>query len=136
MKKIVFTLLLSLLLPLVAVFGSESDSLQRYYFNVFTGERKTSNYFGPIDPRATFNDENGDLWTLDDQFKASYLNHQVQAEAVDLNNFWFKKVVDKSNCPDLNLGENIDYIRYLYRLVTISYLFEEIKLNYKAAKEI
>jgi hypothetical protein len=141
MKNFVFTLSLCLLLPTAASFAetrelNEREALDRYYTSVYLGEMKTPNYFGPLDPRATFNDETGDLSLLDDQFKSAYLNERVQSEAFDLNNFWFRKVVDKSNCPDVTLGENLDYVRYLFRLLSISYLFEGIKLNNKAAKEI
>lgn len=142
MKKNLLISFLCLLLPVVsvtpAVAGemSESEALGRYYDKVFIGEKKTPNYYGPLDARASFNAENGELWSLDDQFKFYYLDQQVQPDAVELNNFWFRKIVDKSNCPDVTLGENYDYIRYLYRLLSISYLFESIKLNHQVAKEI
>jgi len=141
MRKLVCTLSIILLLPLQTFAAStqemsEGEALDRYYDNVYIGERKTPNYFGPLDPRSTFNSQNGELSLLDDQFKTNYLSREVQQESVELNQFWVKEIVDKSNCPDVTLGENYDYIRYLYRLVSISYLFEAIKLNHKTAKEI
>ncbi len=115
---------------------SEAESLDRYYQNLFLGEKKTNNYHGPLDPRASFSPEDGMLWLLDDQFADHYLNDQIQSEAMDLHEFWFKKIIDKSTCPDAALGENIDYIRYLYRLLSISYLFESLKMNNKVAREL
>ena len=103
---------------------TESESLERYYQNLFIGEKRTSNYFGPLDPRASFSEENGDLLLLDEQFKTHYLNDNIQADALVLYHFWFTKIIEKSTCPDSTLGENIDYIRYLYRLLSISYLFD------------
>jgi hypothetical protein len=135
-KNVLLLFILSLLLPSVAtaLVNKEigmSESLDRYYQNLFIGEKRTGNYSGPLDPRSNFNEENGDLWLLDDQFSSHYLNNQIQADAIDLHGFWFKKIVEKSTCPDATLGENIDYIRYLYRLLTISYLFESLKINHK-----
>ncbi len=146
MKKLATVLLIhSFLLPVVTLAKdnkevpkelNEGQSLDRYYQSVYTGEKRTNNYFGPLDPRATFNAESGDLELFDDLFSQNYLNDQLQSDATDLHHFWFKKVVDKSNCPDATLGQNIDYIRYLYRLLSISYLFESLKLHNKTAREL
>ncbi len=114
----------------------EQEHLDSYYRGLFIGEKKTQNYHGPLDPRSTFDDENGDLWLLDDQFSNHYLNNEIQPDALSLHEFWFKKVKEKSICPDLVLGENLDYIRYLYRLLSISYLFESMKINHKASQEL
>lgn len=142
MKKNLITLiLLSLILPLFSGAKElnqrgESEALDRYYHNLFLGEKKTVNYSGPNDPRASFNEESGDLRLLDEQFKGSYLNNNIQSDAFLLHDYWFKKIVEKSTCPDATLGENIDYIRYLYRLISISYLFESLKINNKMAMEL
>lgn len=141
MKKTTAIIILSLFLPVISLAKTnkdmtENESLDRYYHNLFLGEKKTNTYHGPLDPRATFSDENGDLWLLDDLFANHYLNEEIQSEALDLHDFWFKKIIDKSNCPDSTLGENIDYIRYLYRLLSISYLFESLKLNNQTARQL
>jgi hypothetical protein len=134
-KNLLILFTICLLIPAISN-GNDNDSLDSYYKNVFLGEKRTSNYFGPLDSRSSFSDENGDLLLLDDQFKNLYLNDQIQTDALNLHDFWFKKVSAKSTCPDITLGANIDYIRYLYRLVTISYLFESIKINHKAAAQL
>ncbi|MGZ3788905.1 MAG: hypothetical protein ACXVLQ_10295 [Bacteriovorax sp.] len=140
-KNILGIYFLSFLLPLATMAKeskemSEALSLDRYYQSLFIGEKKTSNYHGPLDPRAVFDEASGDLWTLDDMFSSHYLNEQIQPEAMELYEFWFKKVAEKSTCPDVALGENIDYIRYLYRLLSISYLFESLKINHKIGREL
>lgn len=140
-KNIILIPVLCLLLPVVSLAKSsqntnELDSLDSYYMNLFIGEKRTSNYYGPLDPRSKFSDKNGELNLLDDYFSTHYINNQIQADAFKLHEFWFEKVIEKSTCPDANLGENVDYIRYLYRLLTISYLFESLKINYKASSEL
>ncbi len=110
--------------------------INQYYQNVFLGEKKTVNYKGPLDPRAEFSDVAGELVLLDDIYKETYLTRETQEEAFSLHRFWFKEVVEKSTCPDETLNENMDYIRYLYRLVTISYLFESLKITNKVSSEL
>ena len=87
--------------------------LKTYYNELFLGEKKTSNYHGPLNPIARFSQDNGELILVDDLFASHYLDNSIQDEPFTLYQFWFDKVRDKSTCPDLNLGENIDYIRYL-----------------------
>jgi hypothetical protein len=117
-------------------FANENDFLDSYYNNLFLGEKKTENYVGPTDPRARLDNQNGTLKLLDDKFKENYFNAQIQLETLDLENFWSQKIIEKSTCPDITLGENIEYIRYLYRLLSISYLFESIKLNHNLSSEL
>lgn len=114
----------------------ENKMLNDYYQDVFIGEMRTPNYFGPLDPRSIYSDSTGDLILLDDLFKNRYINQQIQNEPFELHHFWFNDLVEKSTCPNVTLGENIDYIRYLYRLVTMSYLFEGLKLNNQLANQL
>ena len=126
----------------MSVFGQDAypvvdqNSLDKYYQNVFLGEKKTANYFGALDPRSKFDDTTGGLSFLDENYYNQYLNQQIQDEAFSLHQFWFKDVVLKSNCPDETLGDNLDYIRYLYRLISMSYLFEGLKINNKLGREL
>ncbi|MBC7713594.1 MAG: hypothetical protein H7177_09655 [Rhizobacter sp.] len=137
-KKSYSKLIIMLLVCLISTQATADDNkmLNDYYQDVFIGEKRTQNYAGPLDPRSRFNDSVGDLILLDDNFKDHYINQQIQEEPFDLHHFWFNDLVEKSTCPNITLGENIDYIRYLYRLVSMSYLFEGLKLNNKLADEL
>lgn len=117
-------------------FGSEDKNLTKYYEEIFIGEKKTSNYYGPLDPRSIEGKRSGELIFLDDKFSEQYINEQIQTEAFALHDFWFKKITEESTCPNSVLAENVEYIRYLYRLLTISYLFEGIKINNKLSMEL
>lgn len=133
LKLLIWGLIFSLLPGLIL---AKDNSLDRYYKNLFLGEKRTVNYSGPLDARAIFSEETGSLLLLDDIYANHYINQQIQADAMELHQFWFKKVTEKSTCPDDTLGENIDYIRYLYRLLSVSYLFESIRVNNKAVREL
>lgn len=140
MKHALLELFFLCCLPLAqlqaAAVSNDLLSLSEYYNDAFLGEKKTTNYFGPLDPRSTASTHTGNLVLLDDVFKETYINEQIQGEAFDLYDYWFSEVVEKSACPDVVLSENVDYIRYLYRLVTMSYLFEGLKLSHKLGAEL
>ena len=114
----------------------ENDPLAQYYKNLFLGEKKTTNYFGPLDSETRASENKSELWFYDDQFGHNYLNDSLESSALLLHQFWFKEIVEKSSCPDFTLGENVEYIRYLYRLLSISYLFESLKLNHAASASL
>lgn len=134
-----FNILKSFVILISALFLSighcdENAELIEYYDSLYIGEKMTSNYFGPLDPRSEVH-FNG-LILLDDIFKEEYLNQQIQEVPFSLHKYWFKEVVEKSSCPDSILSENRQYIRYLYRLSNLSYLFEGMKLNNKVANQL
>ncbi len=131
----IFVLILVCLMGTQAL-ADDNKNLDNYYQDVFLGEMRTPNYFGPLDPRSKFSDTSGSLVTLDETFKNNYINQQIQDEPFDLHRFWFNDLVEKSTCPNITLSENMDYIRYLYRLVSMSYLFEGLKLNNKLAGQL
>jgi hypothetical protein len=137
LRKLLFLLVcLTALTQFELAQANDQKELTNYYHDVFLGEKRTDNYSGPLDPRSVYSDKVGTLILLDDLFKEQYINQQIQEEAFGLHRYWFSEVVEKSTCPDITLGENLDYIRYLYRLVTMSYLFEGLKLSNKLAVEL
>lgn len=133
-KKCLLVLSLGLLTGLNL--KAEVPALNKYYESVYMGEQKTTFYAGPLDQRSKFHDKTGELVFLDTLFRRTYLNNQIQVEAFELNKFWVDDVIEKSTCPNEVLSENIDYIRYLYRLVSISYLFESLKLSNKLSAQL
>ena len=64
-------LLLLLSFARVATANEQAEkSLDRYYNNLFLGEKKTIQYNGPLAPEAIFTDEIGDLEFKDDQISS------------------------------------------------------------------
>lgn len=134
LNTIKFLLFLNLILVIPYARSGEVTDLSEYYNSALMGERNTSNYLGPLDPRSE-STLNG-LIFLDDTFKEKYLNQQIQESPFFLHEYWFNEIVEKSSCPDSILSKNMEYIRYLYRLVTLSYLFEGLKLNNKITNQL
>lgn len=137
LKFSLFTLLALTCFQVESVNSKDEKVAENYYYNnVFLGEKKTPNYMGPLDPRTQYSDDSGQLTLLDDVFSDHYLAPEIQEATIDLHRYWFTEVMEKSTCPNTVLEENIDYIRYLYRLVSISYLFEGLKLNHKISRQL
>ncbi|PIK15048.1 hypothetical protein [Halobacteriovorax sp. JY17] len=111
-------------------------SSNKYYDSSFVGEQPTPLYFGPISPKYSFSSIDGEISFSDDEYYNEYLPSLIEKEIFNLNELWSKEFPAKSNCPDFYLNENIEYIRYLYRLITISYLFESMKENHSLMYEI
>lgn len=95
------------------------------------GEKKTPNYFGVKAPDVSrvvrnFSPEK-ESPSEDDQYLQLFMKDKLQAHPIELTQFWFEDLITESLCPNEELAENIEYIRYLYRLMTISYSFESVK---------
>jgi len=108
------------------LFGKATKS-NRYYDSVFLGEKDFESYQGPLDPAVIFQEHLATFTFLDQVFEDSYILDNVQDGIQDWEKTWFSELPAMSSCPNFFLNENIDYIRYLYRLISISYLFESTK---------
>ena len=102
------------------------DKMDQYY-NSSLGEKKVDNYHGPLDPSLKIESHFGETKLKDDVFIKHFGEDSIEDSFFDLSSFWSSEVMKMNSCPNFYLDQNIDYIRYLYRLVTISYLFESIK---------
>lgn len=118
------------------VFAEDLKQANQYYLQLFTGQHQTPNYFGPLHPVTRFNSEKAQLVLLDDIYHDGILQNEIQSELFELKDFWFNKINDQSACPDTVLDENLNYIRYLYRLTTMSYLFESLRISHRVNAQL
>lgn len=108
-----------------SVFASKTTN--DYYNTSFLGEKRFDNYSGPLDPTIKSNVHQGKSQFSDDHYYNNYSKQYLESDFFNLNSFWNNEVKAMNSCPNFYLNKNISYIRYLYRLITISYLFESIK---------
>lgn len=98
-----------------------------FYDEVFLGERNQGEMVGPLDPIFKHNGIN----YLFEHHMGGTLHdnayHYVSPDAIDLGLFWTREIPRKSLCPPFYLNQNIQYIRYLYRLLAMSGLYEVMK---------
>tara|TARA_R110000868_G_scaffold304021_3_gene564513 strand:+ start:7126 stop:8685 length:1560 start_codon:yes stop_codon:yes gene_type:complete len=116
-------LLFSFFLILTTAFAAET----KFYEQVGLGEADLPAYSGPLDPTMEHTLSSGALHFSDDIFSRNYLAPVTSPAIFDLEEIWFEQLPSQSACPNSYLSENIDYIRYLYRLLTMSYLYESLK---------
>jgi hypothetical protein len=140
MDKIIFIFLISLNL-----FAAQWNP-------AYLGEKTFTDYIGPLGGDAKSNEIQGEYVSLgggllveeEDFYGKTYLRgdllreNQIGATVEDSFFELFNQIDNiKSSlvCPQFEMTENYNYYRYLYRLLAISYLFENIKFhNYTARK--
>jgi hypothetical protein len=123
--KLFFTIII--LVKSLAAFSAVGSNA--FYDQVFLGEKNFDQFYGPIHPDFQLNKNHSELQFKDDLFLKGYFDNLVSLEAVNWKRKWNEELPLQSSCPNYFLSQNIDYIRYLYRLLTISYAYEAVK-NY------
>lgn len=103
-------------------------------------EKRTLDYFGVNKPITSdfgylYSIEKNNL-TEDELYIQKVLKKNLQEHPITLSRFWFEDLSTESSCPNEELTEHLEYIRYLYRLVTISYSFESIKRAKKLSTQL
>ena len=112
----------------VVAFSSIGGEVSNDYYNqTFLGEKDLGEYHGPLDGRFTTNTSTEKSTLLDDLFAEQYLNDYLGEEIFRLGNHWINETYPDISCPNQYLSDNYSYIRYLYRLIGISYLFEAMR---------
>lgn len=117
----------ALFLCTVSVLAKEVVEGESFYHQVVVGEKPAPQYMGPISPDGRFSPLTGEFFFLDDLHYNNYLQSNLERSLFDLTDQWFNKFPLSSACPNFYLDQNLDYIRYLFRLITMSYLFEGMK---------
>jgi len=101
--------------------------LNDLYQAVYLGEKSRGHYSGPLAPLGQLNSLDGSMVLLDDFFRENYGQHLIHEEIFRLSQMWMSDISDISSCPNHYLNQNLNYIRYLFRLLSMSYLFESMK---------
>lgn len=133
-KKSLLILVLLLGMTKMIFASNENDEIKvnkavtDYYLHYFHGEKSFETYSGPLSPEFILNPFENQINFLDDLFEKSYLDRQIQSQIFEIFDFWEGPFFQAFQCPNWALSQNIDYMRYLFRLVTISILYEEFKL--------
>ncbi|TDJ04415.1 MAG: hypothetical protein E2O68_08305 [Deltaproteobacteria bacterium] len=114
--------LLIFFIPLILL----AEEAPNIYEDLFLGEQDFSEYFGPSDP-LLIRHKGG---FVDDFINANYLENNTNPQLFSLINYIADDLSKDIRCPNYQLEKNLDYIRYLNRLISISYLFESLKELY------
>ena len=114
------------ILTFLIFFNTQAQELE-FYESVGLGESDIESYSGPLNAKMEYRLSSGSLSFADEIFSTNYLAPVTSDAIFELERTWFEDLPKQSACPNSYLAENIDYIRYLYRLLTLSYLYESFK---------
>ena len=106
----------------------------------FLGEKEERIYKGPsLDdypyPSNIQRPGKGNFF-LDGLYKNNFTFHSISPEVLALRTFWRHDFLVNSDCPLAVFKKNEAYLRYLFRLLSISYLYESLKIHYGYGKKI
>jgi hypothetical protein len=111
---------ISLLIIFIFASNAMADSVSFY-----GGQYHVPDYYGPQEVTYSISKSNGFVKPNDK--RDIYFNELTETDVFSLIDFWEEGLSSTANCPNSELQKNYQYIRYLYRLLAISYLFEALK---------
>ncbi len=97
------------------------------HFDQLLGEKDFDQYYGPFDPAIKSGGIGESDQFLDEIFKNNYQSELGESKFFDLLDFVAKDLPKQSMCSNYYLNKNVTNLRYLFRLLSISYLFETLK---------
>jgi len=130
--------LIAIFVALASLNIAEAGESSTIYNKILTGEREHEDYCGPIYPenkeRSILKPYESQL--LEDDYNNNFLLYNIGGDLSDLTVFIETELPVFSLCPNKYYEKSIDYIRYMYRLQAISYLFEFMKHGYSLMERL
>lgn len=117
--KLTFTF--ALILSLSGTAYSEEE----YAFSQL-GEQDTGHWVGTTAPEVEIQPQNKQLIFREQRMNDRYFESNISDVPFDLFRFW-EIELPQASCPASSFSENVHYLRYLFRLLAISYLAESLK---------
>lgn len=99
------------------------------------GEKNFDIYYGAIDPDFIKEPGLGLIRFKSDLRRDNQFLHSAQGELIEIKAY-LEELKTAKLCPNFELAENLEHMRYLYRLSAISYLDEHLKLIGEVAKKM
>lgn len=101
--------------------------------DLLSGEHSCRDYAGPWDAECTFNRYRQNSELNDELYRQSFSLSSIDPALVEWKS-WMESALPQGNlCPWDEFVRHHDYIRYLYRLIVMSYLFETVNLYAEVA---
>ena len=100
-----------------------------------SGELDFDLYFGPNDPGFE-KDESQNIIFNDEKIEENFIDQKLQIEIFELGEFLRGEFAQAVTCPKEKFLEHYDYLYYLSRLMSMSYLFEAVRSYQYRANQI
>lgn len=115
-----------LLLIWTSLNASGFSERDKVYTEAYLGEKQLRNYFERYTPEVEFDIYQGKKQSRDDVFFQNYFQAYLFQDEKKYNDFFKLELLTGQQCSNETLTEHLPDIRYSYRLITLSYLFESI----------
>lgn len=93
-------------------------------FDEGLGEKNFDLYAGPRDPLVDFKRTKGAVSFQDERIEDHFIISFIEQDIANLSEFWSDELRPNATCPQAVFEKNYSYIRYLFRLISLSYQFE------------
>ena len=126
-RYLVWRLFAKLLLTFSLIIGLSlaAYSAEEYAFSQL-GEQDTGHWIGATDPDIEVLPQSKQLIFREQKKYDRYFEDNISDVSFDLFRFWDFEL-PQASCPNSSFSENVHYLRYLFRLLAISYLAESLK---------
>ncbi|MBF0365119.1 MAG: hypothetical protein HQK50_06080 [Oligoflexia bacterium] len=123
-----------LLLLSSLLFATEAENKSTFFNKVIVGEQSGSSndYSGVDHPDQSFNLYLAKYEYSHEKWREHYFEELISKKAFSLERFLSQELLAGNRCPNATLEKHLDYIRYLYRLLSIGLLYEAV-LDYQKA---
>ncbi len=105
-----------------------------FYNHASLGELQGQDYEGPLYHQFRFYRKTGEIKFFNAE--ESHLENKLSHDLFILEKFVAKDLHSDFLCPTSVLGENIEYTRYLFRLLSLSYIYELFRHHERVIKEL
>lgn len=99
-----------------------------FYRQLSLGEVRPPLYKGPLWPDLRYVALTRELIDGDQFYQDNFFNSLISPELFDIQFFWQQEFLKTSACPVQHLSYKKEYISYLFKLLSISYLYEGLKI--------
>jgi len=119
--------MIKFLLIFIISLNSFAKDKNNIFESLYLGEQDFSQYYGPNDPALLRKKYSERPIFSDQEIRNKYFENNLGPQMFSLIEFISIDLPRDSRCPNYQLEKNLEYIRYLFRLISISYLFENLK---------
>jgi hypothetical protein len=105
---------------------SQKIAYSGVFESLYHGEKNPADYHGPNRPIFHLNSYQGTIEHDEQKESDRPYDNRISSELIDLKQYLENDFLQSSLCPNSTLAENSEYMRYLYRLITLSFLYESL----------
>jgi len=110
----------------IAAFAKDKKSF-KFQQDYKMGAHDIAEYFGPLDALGTFNDSQRQWEFQDERYRKDFFKPHFDEQLSNLSTWWRDSVKNQLTCSNEKFYEIYPYMRYLFRLISMSYLYEGLK---------